>query len=118
MDTSGLTDPIRVRFRRVGHTAAYVAFGRDVEGAGEKLDAVVALLSGLDSDEDQRVLQKLQSAPSLRMIPTSDWQNANETAGPLSAAFFTSEPALNNAVLHGLMSLAGAAFLDCLGLLD
>ncbi len=118
VDTGGLTEPILLRFRRVGQTAAYAAFAREENGEPERLDAVVAFLSGLDAEEDDRVLTKLQAAPSLRMIPTDDWKNAHETGGPLSAAFFTSEPALNNPILHGLMSLAGAAFLDCLGLLD
>ena len=118
VETGGLTEPILLRFRKVGQTAAYAAFARGEEGAPETLDAVVAFMSGLDSEEDERVLTKLKAAPSLRMIPTDDWANAHKTGGPVSAAFFTSEPALNNAILHGLMSLAGAAFLDCLGLLD
>jgi|SRR6185437_1888942 len=118
VETGGLTDPILLRFRRVGHTAAYAAFASGEKGSPERLDAVVALLSGLDSKEDKRVLKKLRAAPSLRMIPPSDWRDAHNTDGPVTAAFFTSEPALNNPILHGLMSLAGAAFLDCLGLLD
>ena len=118
VDTSGLTDPILLRFRRVGQTAAYAAFARGAAGSPEKLDAVVAFLGGLDVEEDKRVLKKLRAAPSLRMIPLADWREARTTDGPLAAAFFTSEPALNNPILHGLMSLAGAAFLDCLGLLD
>lgn len=118
VDTQGATDPILLRFRKVGHTAAYAAFARGGEGQAEKLDAVVAFLSGLDREEDQRLIEKLKAAPSLRMIPTDDWADAHDTDGPVSAAFFTSESALNNPILHGLMSLAGAAFLDCLGLLD
>ncbi|HET6247745.1 MAG TPA: hypothetical protein VFE47_08615 [Tepidisphaeraceae bacterium] len=118
VDTSGLTDPILLRFRRVGQTAAYAAFAAGEKGTPERLDAVVAFLSGLDATEDERVLTKLKAAPSLRMIPPADWRNAHDTSGPLAAAFFTSEKALNNPILHGLMSLAGAAFLDCLGLLD
>ncbi|HWE01134.1 MAG TPA: hypothetical protein VG326_01900 [Tepidisphaeraceae bacterium] len=118
VDTGGLTEPILLRFRRVGQTAAYAAFARAEHGAAEKLDAVVAFMSGLDAEEDKRVLEKLRAAPSLRMIPTDDWTNADQTDGPMSAAFFTSEHSLNNPILHGLMSLAGAAFLDCLGLLD
>lgn len=119
VDTGGLTEPILLRFRRVGQTAAYAAFARaENDGDIEKLDAVMALLGGLDSEEDQRVVDKLKAAPSLRMIPTEDWADVHKSGGPISAAFFTSEPALNNPILHGLMSLAGAAFLDCLGLLD
>ena len=118
VDTGGLTEPILLRFRRVGQTAAYAAFAHGEEGAPDKLDAVVAFMGGLDSEEDERVLTKLRAAPSLRMIPTDDWAEAHKSEGPTSAAFFTSEPALNNPILHGLMSLAGAAFLDCLGLLD
>jgi hypothetical protein len=118
VDTGGLTEPILLRFRRVGQTAAYAAFARGEKGTPERLDAVVAFLSGLDSKEDQRVLTKLRAAPSLRMIPTTDWADAHDTNGPLAAAFFTNEAALNNPILHGLMSLAGAAFMDCLGLLD
>ena len=117
VETDGLTEPILLRFRRVGTTAAYAAFAREENGEPERLDAVVAFLSGLDEDEDERVLTKLRAAPSLRMIPTDDWRDIHTKNGPVSAAFFTSEPALNNPILHGLMSLAGAAFLDCLGLL-
>jgi len=119
IDTDGLTEPILLRFRRVGQTAAYAAFARaQNDGEIEKLDAVMALLGGLDSEEDERVVTKLKAAPSLRMIPTEDWADVHKNGGPVSAAFFTNEPALNNPILHGLMSLAGAAFLDCLGLLD
>jgi hypothetical protein len=118
IDTGGLTEPILLRFRRVGTTAAYAAFATEEKGSAEKLDAVVAFMSGLDVEEDKRVLKKLKAAPSLRMIPADNWRDAHRTDGPVAAAFFTSEPALNNPILHGLMSLAGAAFLDCLGLLE
>jgi hypothetical protein len=118
VDTGGIAAPIMLRFRRVGQTAAYAAFAHGQKGSPEKLDAVVAFLGRLDPAEDEKVLEKLRAAPSLRMIPPDDWRNAHDTDGPLAAAFFTSEPALNNPILHGLMSLAGAAFLDCLGLLD
>jgi hypothetical protein len=118
VEMGGLTEPILVRFRRVGHTAAYAAFARGENGTPQKLDAVVAFLGGLDRDEDERVLTKLRAAPSLRAIAPDDWQEARGSDGPISAAFFTNEPALNNPILHGLMSLAGAAFLDGLGLLD
>src|SRR5579862_4000235 len=60
VDTGGLTEPILLRFRKVGQTAAYAAFAHGKRGSAEKLDAVVAFMSGLDVEEDQRVLKKLR----------------------------------------------------------
>ena len=60
VETGGLTEPILLRFRRVGQTAAYAAFAHGTDGAAEKLDAVVAFLSGLDDEEDKQVLKKLR----------------------------------------------------------
>jgi hypothetical protein len=118
VDAGGLSHTILVRFRKVGQTAAYAAFAHGENGTVQKLDAVVAFLTGLDHEEDQRVLEKLHAAPSLRKIGPDNWESVGEPNGPVAAAFFMNEPALNNAILHGLMSLAGAAFLDGLGLLD
>ncbi|MDB5355675.1 MAG: hypothetical protein JWN24_2128 [Phycisphaerales bacterium] len=118
VDAGGVTHTILVRFRKVGQTAAYAAFAHGEKDTVQKLDAVVAFLTGLDHEEDQRVLEKLRAAPSLRKIGPEDWQSVTEPGSPVAAAFFMNESALNNAILHGLMSLAGAAFLDGLGLLD
>jgi len=52
------------------------------------------------------------------MIDEADWESAREDEIPLAAAFFTGDESLNDPLIHGLMSLAGAAFFDRLGLLD
>jgi hypothetical protein len=107
-----------VRFHRVGQTAAYAAFARGPDGTATKLEAVLALLSRLDPDDDHKTLDALHRNPNLSNIDPTDWSAARSQTGPTAAAFFTDEQALNDALIHGLMSLAGAAFFDRLGLLE
>jgi hypothetical protein len=131
----GDDDPIFLRFRRVGETAAYVAFARGGGGGGDAggadtaateaadeardLRAVMGLLARLDRDEDEQVIDELSAKADLAgVIDEDDWAAARAEPKPLSAAFFVDEAALNDPLLHGLMSLAGAAFFDRLGLLS
>jgi hypothetical protein len=119
VDAEGQIDAMVLRFRRIGQTAGYAGFGSGPpEEEPDKLDAVLALLGRLDEDEDEAVLVKLQSNPNLAGIAEADWEQLRREREPVAAAFFTSEAALNTPLLHGLMSLAGAAFFDRLGLLD
>ena len=125
----GGVEPMFLRFKRVGETAAFVAFApggpeavdeadADVYDARE-LRAVMALLTRLDADEDDRVIDELSANPHLAaVIDDEDWAAAREESRPLAATFFVDEAALNDPLLHGLMSLAGAAFFDRLGLLS
>jgi hypothetical protein len=109
---------VLLRFVRVGQTSGYAAFARGQGDTAERLEAVVAFLSRLDPDDDERALRQLQDNPRLRMIDDEDWTLARTDTVPLAAAFFTNEGALNDPLIHGLMSLAGAAFFDRLGLLE
>jgi len=111
-------EPVFLRFCRFGDTAGYAAFARGSNGEIERLEAVVAFLTRLDSADDREVIEQLRANPNLSMIPDSDWLAAGEDDIPLAAAFFTSEQSLNDPLIHGLMSLAGAAFFDRLGLLE
>ena len=111
-------EPVLLRFERVGQTSGYAAFARGKGETAERLEAVVAFLSRLDPDDDSRTIEQLRSTSSLSMIDESDWDSARQDSIPLAAAFFTSERALNDPMIHGLMSLAGAAFFDRLGLLE
>jgi hypothetical protein len=128
----GGIEPVFLRFKRVGQTAGFVAFARggpdtddpdadadaDVYDARE-LRAVMALLARLDADEDGRVIDELSANPHLAaVIDDDDWAAARDESRPLAATFFVDEDALNDPLLHGLMSLAGAAFFDRLGLLS
>jgi hypothetical protein len=110
--------PILFRFGRIGQTAGYAAFARGPGESAERLEAVVAFLSRLDEEDDAKAIEQLRGNPNLAMIDESDWEQAGEDEIPLAAAFFTNEEALNNPLIHGLMSLAGAAFFDRLGLLE
>ena len=118
VDAGGDSEPVLLRFVRVGQTGGYAAFARGSGDTADRLEAVVAFLSRLDDDEDEHVIAQLRGNPHLAMIDESDWDSAREDAIPLAAAFFTSEQSLNDPLIHGLMSLAGAAFFDRLGLLD
>src|SRR5690242_13155541 len=118
VDAEGTIEPVLLRFRRVGQTAAYAAFGQGPDDDPDRLDAVLALLGRLDTEEDEEVLTELQANPHLNEISETDWESVRGDAMPIAAAFFTSEEALNTPLLHGLMSLAGAAFFDRLGLLE
>jgi len=110
--------PVLFRFQRIGETAGYAAFARGRDDTAEKLEAVVAFLSRLDPEDDDKVIQQLRASSNLSMIEAGDWDLAAEDSGPLGAAFFTNQDALNDPLIHGLMSLAGAAFFDRLGLLE
>ena len=118
VDAGETFEPILLRFCRVGQTAGYAAFARGTADTAQRLEAVVAFLSRLDDSDDQNVLDQLQSNENLSMIDAEDWEFARQDEVPLAAAFFTSEAALNDPLIHGLMSLAGAAFFDRLGLLE
>jgi len=118
VDAGEGVDPVLIRFGRVGQTSGFAAFARGQEETADRLEAVVAFLSRLDSDDDAHVIEQLRSNPHLGMIDDSDWESAREDEVPLAAAFFTGEEPLNDPLIHGLMSLAGAAFFDRLGLLD
>jgi len=111
-------EPVLIRFGRVGQTAGFAAFARGDEESADRLEAVVAFLSRLDKDDDDLVIEQLRANPHLGMIDDGDWDSAREDDVPLAAAFFTGEQPLNDPLIHGLMSLAGAAFFDRLGLLD
>jgi hypothetical protein len=120
-------EPVFLRFSRVGQTAAYVAFARGGGGGGDPSDAddearelraVMALLARLDRDEDDRVIDELSGNAHLAGIDDEDWDAARGEANPVAATFFADGSALNDPLLHGLMSLAGAAFFDRLGLLS
>ncbi len=111
-------EPLALRFKRVGQTAAHVSFSQGEQFEPDKLEAAVALLARLDVDEDEIALSELASESVLHIIRPSDWEDARMATGPVAAAFFTTEEALNDPLIHGLMSLAGAAFFDTLGLLD
>ncbi|HEY8751954.1 MAG TPA: hypothetical protein VIM11_28490 [Tepidisphaeraceae bacterium] len=118
VDAGEGVEPIMIRFGRVGQTAGYAAFARGNEETAERLEAVVAFLSRLDPDDDDKVIEQLRANPFLEMIDEADWESAREDEIPLAAAFFTGDESLNDPLIHGLMSLAGAAFFDRLGLLD
>jgi hypothetical protein len=118
VDPGRLFDPVYLRFCRVGETAGYAAFARGSEDTVERLEAVLAFLTRLDPDDDRRVVEALRQNSHLSDIDESDWDAAADDTVPLAAAFFTSEKALNDPFIHGLMSLAGAAFFDQLGLLE
>lgn len=118
VDAGGEDRPILLRFVRVGQTAGYAAFARGREETAEKLDAVVAFLSRLDADDDAAVIERLRGTEGLSMIDAESWDQARDDTVPLAAAFFTDESSLNDPLIHGLMSLAGAAFFDRMGLLE
>jgi hypothetical protein len=118
VDPGRVFDPVFLRFCRVGETAGYAAFARGPEDAVERLEAVLAFLTRLDPDADRQVIEQLRQNSHLSNIDDSDWDAAADDTVPLAAAFFTSEQALNDPFIHGLMSLAGAAFFDRLGLLE
>ena len=118
VDPGKAYQPVLLRFVREGETAGYAAFARGSDETAERLEAVAAFLTRLDPDDDRRVMEQLRENPNLAGIAQSDWDAAIEDTVPLAAAFFTSEQSLNDPLLHGLMSLAGAAFFDRLGLLE
>ena len=108
-------------FRRFGQTAATVTFApsqRVTDEAPPAVEAALAILPRLDRDDDIAALGSLLTDPVFaEVIAADDFEAAHRHAGPLTAAFFTSEESLNAPLLHGLMSLTGAAFFDRLGLL-
>lgn len=118
VDAGDAAEPVLLRFVQVGQTAGYAAFARGSEQTAERLEAIVAFLSRLDPDDDARTLKFLRGNPHLAMIDDEDWELAETDSVPLAAAFFTGEESLNDPLIHGLMSLAGAAFFDRLGLLE
>lgn len=118
VDAGPGVEPVLIRFGRVGQTSGYAAFARGQEETADRLEAVVAFLSRLDLDDDNQVIEQLRGNPHLGMIDDGDWESARADDVPLAAAFFTGEQSLNDPLIHGLMSLAGAAFFDRLGLLD
>jgi hypothetical protein len=118
VDPGEAFEPVFLRFCRFGETSGYAAFARGAEGTIERLEAVIAFLTRLDPEDDRQVIDQLRSNPHLAGIAESDWDVAGDDTVPLAAAFFTSEESLNDPLIHGLMSLAGAAFFDRLGLLE
>jgi hypothetical protein len=119
IDASPTYLPTMMAFRRYGQTAGVVRFapsgGEDVG----PLDAALAILPRLDRADDIAALGSLLEDPELSgVIAGEDFEAAHRFPKPLTAAFFASEEALNAPLLHGLMSLSGAAFFDRLGLLD
>jgi hypothetical protein len=118
IDPHGACEPLLLRFKRIGQTAAYAAFARGQYDVAEKLEAIVAFLPRLDRDDDDTALDELILNENLAMISAEDWEIARAEKQPLVAAFFTDEPALNDPLIHGMMSLVGGAFLDRLGMLD
>jgi hypothetical protein len=118
VDAEEAFEAVLLRFVRVGQTSGYAAFARGEGDTAERLEAVVVFLSRLDPEDDERALRQLQDNPHLQMIDDEDWTLARTDTVPLAAAFFTNEAALNDPLIHGLMSLAGAAFFDRLGLLE
>jgi hypothetical protein len=118
IDPGGAFESVFLRFCRFGQTAGYAAFARGPQDEIERLEAVLAFLTRLDADDDRQVIEQLRENPHLSDIDSSDWDAAANDEIPLAAAFFTSEKSLNDPFIHGLMSLAGAAFFDRLGLLE
>ena len=118
VDPGQAYDPVFLRFCRIGETAGYAAFARGEGEEIERLEAVLAFLTRLDPDDDRQVIEQLRENPYLSDIDSADWDEAADDEVPLAAAFFTSEKSLNDPLIHGLMSLAGAAFFDRLGLLE
>jgi hypothetical protein len=118
VDPSESEVPLFLRFCRVGETAGYAAFARGPGEEAERLEAVVAFLTRLEQSDDEQVIEQLRGNDNLSMINDADWEVAATDTVPLAAAFFTSEQSLNDPLIHGLMSLAGAAFFDRLGLLE
>lgn len=119
VDPSPTYPPATLFFRRFGQTAGTITFAtRNSEGEFQPIDAAMAILPRLDRADDMGALASLLTDPQLKMIDPDDFESAHRHPGPLTAAFFTSEEALNAPLLHGLMSLAGAAFFDRLGVLD
>jgi len=118
VDPAEAFEPVFLRFCRVGETAGFAAFARGPGEEIERLEAVIAFLTRLDPEDDQQVVEQLRQNPHLEGIDETDWEAAATDTVPLAAAFFTSEAALNDPLIHGLMSLAGAAFFDRLGLLE
>ena len=118
VDPGEFYSPVFLRFLRMGETSGYAAFARGVGDTVERLEAVVAFLTRLDPQDDRTVIDQLRANPHLSAISDTDWDAAMQDEIPLAAAFFTTEEALNDPLIHGLMSLAGAAFFDRLGLLE
>jgi hypothetical protein len=118
VDPGDAYQPVFLRFLRMGETAGYAAFARGSGETVERLEAVIAFLTRLDPMDDRAVIDQLRANPHLAVITEADWDAAAEDTVPLAAAFFTSEQSLNDPLIHGLMSLAGAAFFDRLGLLE
>lgn len=121
VDPSPAYPPLTLSFRRYGQTACTVTFSPgadDDDGAAAgDVDAALALLPRLDRNDDIAALGSLMNDGRLSMIAEGDFEAAHRHPGPLAAAYFASEESLNAPMLHGLMSLAGAAFFDRLGLL-
>ena len=118
VDPGRAYESIFLRFCRVGETAGYAVFARGSGEEIERVEAVLAFLTRLDPQDDRQVIEQLRENPHLSEIDPTDWDAAADDQVPLAAAFFTSENSLNDPFIHGLMSLAGAAFFDRLGLLE
>ena len=120
VDPSPTYPSTTLAFRRFGQTAATVTFRpteRVTDQSPPAVEAALAILPRLDRDDDIAALGSLLTDPAFDAIAPDDFESAHRHVGPLTAAFFTSEEALNAPLLHGLMSLTGAAFFDRLGLL-
>jgi hypothetical protein len=119
VDPSPAYPPLTLAFRRFGQTAAVVTFGpKDPDPVADPIDAALAILPRLDRNDDIAALGSLLGDRRLAGIAPEDFESAHRHQGPLAAAFFTSHASLNSPLLHGLMSLTGAAFFDRLGLLS
>lgn len=118
VDASPMYPPTNFNFKRYGQTAAVVRFSPASGEDHGKLLAALAILPRLDRADDTAALAALLGDGEVSgVIAEEDFEAAHRHAGALTAAFFLSEEALNAPLLHGLMSLAGAAFFDRLGLL-
>ena len=121
IDAEGVFEAVHFRFRRVGETAGFAAFVRDDPGndapGAERLEAAMAVMARLDPAEDAATLEAVRALEGLESLEDADWDSARSGDTPVVAAFFATESALNDPLVHGLMSLAGAAFFDRLGLL-
>jgi hypothetical protein len=105
-----------VRFRRAGKTAAWVAFLRLIDPKTPKLDAMTALLSGLDDAEDAKLLATLRGNKNLQFCSAAEWERLKSARRPVGITFFLDEAALNNRAIHALVSILIPAYFDLLGL--
>ncbi len=105
-----------VYFKRSGSTAAQVAFVRGNAARLDKVDAIAALLSGLDDAEDARLLASLRSRKSLGFCKPDEWKKLAATPRPAAITFFVEAAAVNNRALQGLVPVLATAFFDQFGI--